>query len=69
MKIDQAIQTPDGTVQIKGELSPEETGLVLSIGLNYLYQQGAIPFLVNKEDQEKAQADTDALVPEGVTVQ
>lgn len=69
MKINQAIETPDGSVTIQGELTSEETGLVLSIGLNYLYQQGAIPFLVNKEDQAKAQADTEALTPKNVTVQ
>lgn len=62
MLINEAIQTENGTVQIKGELSPQELGLVLSLGLNLLYQQGAIPFLVNKEDQEKAQAETDSVI-------
>lgn len=62
MLINEAIQTENGTVQIKGELSPQELGLVLSLGLNILYQQGAIPFLKNKEDQEKAQATTDSVI-------
>ena len=62
MKIHEAIETPEGSVTIQGELNPQELGLVLSIGLNYLMQQGAIPFLVKQEDREKAQADTDQLI-------
>lgn len=62
MLIKHAIQTENGTVEIQGELNPQELGLVLSLGLNILYQQGAIPFMVNKEDQEAAQEKTESVI-------
>lgn len=50
MKVNKAIETDDGTVLFQGELGPEELDLILSIGLNHLLRQGAIPFQVTPEE-------------------
>ena len=63
MKINQAIETEDGNVTIQGTIEGTELALVLSVGLNYLYQQGAIPFL------SKEKAEEGSLFPESETVQ
>jgi ABC-type proline/glycine betaine transport system ATPase subunit len=42
--INKTIETPQGTVKFEGELEAQELDLVLQIGLNYLLQQGALPF-------------------------
>jgi ABC-type proline/glycine betaine transport system ATPase subunit len=42
--INKTIETPQGTVKFEGELEAQELDLVLKIGLNYLLQQGALPF-------------------------
>jgi hypothetical protein len=39
-----AIKTEDGGVVFEGELSPDEFDYVLGVGLNYLYEQGVLPF-------------------------
>ena len=49
MKISKTIETPDGGIQFEGELNSDELDVILSVGLNYLYQQGAIPFKVLPE--------------------
>ena len=41
MQIDQIVETPDGAVSFKGQLSPEETKMVMEIGLNFLVRSGA----------------------------
>ena len=46
MKVKKSLETPDGTVVFEGEISPDELDLILSVGLNYLLQQGAIPLKV-----------------------
>lgn len=52
MKINHAIETEDGEVTIQGTLEAKELALVLSVGLNYLYKQGAIPFLPKEKAEE-----------------
>lgn len=47
MLISKTLETAEGHVQFEGELEPQELDLVLKIGLNYLLQMGALPF-VNK---------------------
>lgn len=51
IKVKNSIETEEGTIQFEGEISSEELDLILSVGLNYLYQQGAIPFKITKGDQ------------------
>lgn len=46
MKVKKSLETPDGTVEFEGELNQDEVDLILSVGLNYLLQQGAIPFKI-----------------------
>lgn len=50
MQIKKVIETEDGTVIFTGELKGEELQAVLEVGLNVLYQNGALPFrLVDDE--------------------
>lgn len=51
--INKTIETPQGTVKFDGELEEKELDLVIKIGLNYLLQQGALPF-TTKEGVEDA---------------
>lgn len=41
MKIDKVIELEDKSVRFEGELSPEETQLVVELGLNFLVRSGA----------------------------
>jgi hypothetical protein len=51
LKVNKTLETPDGSVQFEGELSSEELEVIISVGLNFLLQQGAIPFKVMKESE------------------
>lgn len=58
MKVNKVLQINDGqAVQFTGELSQEETDLVVEIGLNYLIRAGAFKEITealtkaNKEDE------------------
>lgn len=44
MLINKTLETKEGTVRFEGELEEKELDLVIQIGLNYLLQQGALPF-------------------------
>jgi len=44
MKIIKTIEHPDGSYDINGTFSPEEVDVILEVGLNTLYQTGALPF-------------------------
>lgn len=52
MEIRKAIKTEHGTVMFEGELSDSEFDFVLTVGLNELFQSGALPFhhLMEEED-------------------
>jgi hypothetical protein len=50
MHVNKSLETAEGTVKFEGELEQKELDLVLKIGLNYLLQMGALPF-VNKVDK------------------
>lgn len=43
MNITKTIETDEGSVTFTGELTDVELDLVLSVGLNYLLAQGALP--------------------------
>lgn len=46
MKVNKTIETEEGGVKFEGELTPEELDVIIGVGLNYLFKQGAIPFKV-----------------------
>jgi len=46
VKIKKSLETPEGNVEFSGEISSDELDLILTVGLNFLLQQGAIPFKV-----------------------
>ena len=52
MLINKSFETKEGTVKFEGELEEKELDLVLQIGLNYLLQQGVLPFTL--ADAEEA---------------
>lgn len=45
MKINQVIELPEGSVKFDGELTPEETKLVVELGLQFLVRSGAFNIL------------------------
>jgi hypothetical protein len=44
VQIKHLIETPDGDVTFQGKLEGPELAFVIEVGINYLVQQGAIPF-------------------------
>lgn len=52
MEIRKAVKTPLGTILFEGELSDEEFDFVLTVGLNELFQKGALPFHHLSEDDD-----------------
>lgn len=56
MLINKTLETPQGTVVFEGELEQAELDLVIKIGLNYLLQQGTLPFTLSED--EHASDDT-----------
>lgn len=52
MEVRKTIETEQGTVKFEGQLTQEELDFVLTVGLNELLQQGALPFhyLADKQD-------------------
>jgi len=51
MEINKILKTKKGTVRFQGELTEQEHELVLSVGLNELMSNGALPFTM-LEDEE-----------------
>lgn len=56
MLVNKSVETTNGTVKFEGELSSAEVDMVLQIGLNFLLQQGAIPYTIKSE--------ADLIIPE-----
>lgn len=50
MQINQVIENENGSVKFSGELSGAELQFVVEVGLNFLMQQGALPFALVEED-------------------
>lgn len=50
MLINKSVELENGSVQFNGELSSQELDLVLTMGLNYLLANGAIPFTSKKKE-------------------
>ena len=49
MKVDHVLETPEGTLTFKGELSQKELDAVVTVGLNYLLLTGALVNMKNEE--------------------
>lgn len=52
MEVNKVFETPDGSVTFQGTLTGRELEAILTVGLNYLLQVGAIVQL-KEEDLEK----------------
>lgn len=53
MEVNKTFETPQGTVKFHGELSQDEADYVIKVGLNYLLQNGALPFkVVDNQDTD-----------------
>lgn len=50
MEVNKTFEGPDGSITFQGKLSPEELDLIISVGLNFLLQQGALPIKAMEED-------------------
>jgi hypothetical protein len=65
VKVSKVIQINDSTaIQFEGELSPEESDIVVGYGLNYLIRMGAFPGLaaaITTAAKELEEASEDAL--------
>lgn len=52
MLVNKSVETPQGTVKFEGELEQQELDFILKVGLNFLLQNGAIPFTSAQNVQE-----------------
>jgi len=50
VKIKKAFETPEGTVQFECEFGPEETQFMVEWFLNTMFQKGALPFMMKKDE-------------------
>ena len=50
MNVNKTIETANGNVVFEGELEQGELDLVIRIGLNYLMQMGALPFVAKGQN-------------------
>jgi hypothetical protein len=53
VKIKQVIETPEGTFEFQGELNQAEYDLVIEAGVNFLLQQGVLPFKAFQKENDK----------------
>jgi hypothetical protein len=52
--IKKTIEHPDGSFEINGDFSADEIKVILEVGLNSLYQAGALPIMaINMKDVSK----------------
>ena len=52
MHVNKTIERADGSITFEGDLSQDEVDLVITYGLNYLLQRGALPFqVVSQKDK------------------
>jgi len=52
MEIKKVLKTKKGTVVFKGEISEVEHEFILSVGLNTLMEQGALPFTTVEDEED-----------------
>jgi hypothetical protein len=61
MEIKKAIQTPEGTMMIEGELDQEETNAVIEAGLTTLLQMGAFSARIQELEDEAGPEEDDTI--------
>lgn len=49
MKIHQTIETPEGIVEVNGELSQQQVQFLIEVGLNVILAKGAQPFITDTD--------------------
>lgn len=54
IEVNNSFKTPQGTVVFQGELSQEEADYVIQMGLNYLLQNGQLPYRVMQDQSDMA---------------
>lgn len=50
MLVEKVIETPQGKVEFKGELTGSELEIVIAAGLNYLMHAGALPVIIDGDN-------------------
>lgn len=65
MKIKKVIETPEGQFEFSGELNQVEHDLIIEAGINFLLQQGVIPFRGFQKEEDKVNyvAPTEGQLP------
>jgi hypothetical protein len=54
LHIKTVLKNSEGDFEFEGELSPQEHALVIEVGLNTLFENGALPFnMIEKEEMAK----------------
>ena len=69
MKIDRVVETSEGAVHFEGELTQEESNLVIEIGLSVLLAQGAIPYTLRHSETDDETENEVEETAEGNTIQ
>lgn len=54
MKIKKVIETPEGEFTFEGNINEAELDLIVEAGVNFLLQQGVIPFKAFRKESDKA---------------
>lgn len=52
MKIKHVVETDKGELVFQGNISGPELAFIVEVGINTLAQNGALPFLTDKENME-----------------
>ena len=64
IQVEKSFKTKDGIVTFKGTLTQDEADYVIGVGLNYLMQQGALPFtVIDDESTDDVGINTDDETP------
>ena len=55
MQVSHVTETPDGTLEFRGELKGAELDAVVSVGLNYLLKMGVLADLTPRKEEDSLQ--------------
>lgn len=53
MKIKKTIELPEGAFTFEGEISDVEHDFIIEAGINFLIQQGVVPFKILRQPEDK----------------
>jgi hypothetical protein len=59
MLIEKTLKTKDGSYRFSGEITEQEHDFILSVGLNELLQNGALPFITLMDENQAPQYPSD----------